>query len=86
MGQSRPIEIAGHPYDPDTLELLRSVLDDVWIELTVLQRNQLPRSTIADRLLRAAAAGERDRDVLRTCALDESDSSIALDQPEARPI
>jgi len=54
--------------------------------LTELQRNELPRSKIAERLLRAAAAGERDRDVLRTCALDESGSSAELDQPEARPI
>ena len=65
MGQSTPIEIAGHPYDPETIEVLQTVLDGVWDSLTDLQRNQIPRAVIVERLLRATADGERDPDVLR---------------------
>lgn len=75
MVQSTPIEIAGHSFDPDTIALLQSVLDDIWAELTEGQRNRMPRSLIADRLLRAAADGERDRDVLRLDGLDGTESA-----------
>jgi hypothetical protein len=57
-------------FDPETLDLLRSFLDDVWAELTELRRHHLPCLPTAERLLRAAAEGERDRDVLRGHALD----------------
>ena len=65
MGQSTPINVAGHAYDVQTIDLLRNVLDDVWSVLTESQRNQLPRSMIAELLLSAAAAGERDEAALR---------------------
>ena len=67
-----PIGIAGHRYDPETIGLLRSILDEIWTELTEVQRNRLPRSLLAERLLQVAATGERDRGVLRSHALDDS--------------
>jgi hypothetical protein len=70
MGQSTPIEIAGHSYSPETIELLRTVLDETWRRLSPLQQIQLPRSQIAERLLKAAADGERDPGALRLRALD----------------
>jgi hypothetical protein len=86
MGQATPINIAGHGYDADTVDLLRGVLDEVWDQLTESQRNRHPRSVIAERLLRAAASGERDADVLRTYALDELNSATDVPRPGARRI
>jgi hypothetical protein len=80
MGQSTPIEIAGHQYDPDTIALMQGVLDEIWAQLTGFQRDQLPRSLIAERLLRAAAAGERGRDALRTYALGKAPSPVLDEQ------
>lgn len=71
MGQSTPIKIDGHAYDPETIDVLRRVLDDVWAQMNELQRNRLPRSRLAERLLLAAAGGERNAATLRLCALAE---------------
>jgi hypothetical protein len=70
MVQSQPIAIAGHTYTPETLDLLRSVLEEAWASLSEFQQTQFPRSQLAERLLKAAAAGERDRSTLLTQALD----------------
>jgi hypothetical protein len=77
MAQSTPIEIAGHSYSPETIDLLRDVLDETWAKLSPLQQIQLPRSQIADRLLKAAADGERDPEMLRLRALD----GVAAEMP-----
>jgi hypothetical protein len=82
MGQSAPIEIAGHSYTPETIDLLRDVLDAAWEKLSPLQQIQLPRSQIADRLLKAAAEGERDPDILRTRALD----GVAAETPVSKTL
>jgi hypothetical protein len=83
MGQSVSVSIAGHAFDTETINLLRSVLDRVWSELPEWQRNGIPRSLIAERLLRAAAGGERDPDVLRSCALGEARSATERPRPIA---
>jgi hypothetical protein len=70
MKNSSPMQIAGRAYDADTLDLLGVLLDETWARLSESQRNQWPRSLIADRLLTAMAAGERDPAVLRMRALD----------------
>jgi hypothetical protein len=72
---ARQTEIPGRTYDPETLDLLRGVLDEVWAKLSKTQRQRLPRSMIAERLLAAAAKGQRDRDLLRSSALDGSEST-----------
>jgi hypothetical protein len=82
MGQSAPIEIAGHSYSPETIDLLRAVLDETWAKLSPLQQTQLPRSKIADRLLKAAAEGERDPDMLRLRALD----GLAVETPAEKTL
>jgi hypothetical protein len=69
MGQAAPIQIAGRAYSPETIALMRSVLDDTWTRLSPLQQIQHPRSLIAERLLQAVADGERDPVMLRTLAL-----------------
>ena len=77
MGPSQPLELAGYAYDPETVDLLQKVLDEVWAQLTEMQRKDLPRSLIADRLLRAAATGERNPDLLRIHARDGVGSATA---------
>ena len=56
-------------YDPATLTLLRSVLDDAWDELPPARRASTPKSEVAVRILRLARRGERDPSKLRAAAL-----------------
>ena len=80
MDPSKPIDTDGHAYDPETIKLLSVVLDEAWASLTDLERMQRSRSEIAERLLSAAADGERDPDTLRARAL-ASDSIPAMLAP-----
>jgi hypothetical protein len=70
MAQSKPIAIAGHAYDAATIDLLGAVLDETWAKLSQLQQAEVPRTRIAEHLLKAAADGERDPDALRLRALE----------------
>jgi len=54
--------------NPETLKLLRSVLDDVWGTLTAEERAQTTKSLVASRILEVAAAGELDPVRLRAAA------------------
>jgi hypothetical protein len=56
-------------FDAETLKLLSACLDDAWAQLTPIQQANTLKSTLALRILTAAAAGERDPVKLRTCAL-----------------
>jgi hypothetical protein len=56
-------------YDPETVELLKSVLEDAWACLLPEQQASFSRTVLAERLLRAAANGERDPERLRARAL-----------------
>jgi hypothetical protein len=44
-------------------------LDRAWASLPPSQRVRTSRSVLAERILKAAAKGERDTDRLRACAL-----------------
>jgi hypothetical protein len=46
-------------YDPETITLLRSVLDAAWNSLSPTQPH-ISKSVLADRVLKLAARGERD--------------------------
>jgi hypothetical protein len=59
----------GTVYDPETVQLLKSVLDDAWANLLPDQQATISRTFLAERLLRAAARGERDPVRLRNHAL-----------------
>lgn len=59
----------GGVFDPQTVELLRTVLDDAWSDLLPEQQATVSRNLLAERLLRLAARGERDPDALRARAL-----------------
>jgi hypothetical protein len=54
-------------FDPPTLAMLRNVLDDAWSRLPAGQ-TEVTRSLLAQRILNAARAGERDPARLRARA------------------
>jgi len=56
-------------FDPETIELMRSALDAAWASLTPQQQASVSRTLLAQRILRAAARGERDPVRLRSSAL-----------------
>jgi hypothetical protein len=55
-------------FDPSTVTMLRKVLDDAWSHLPASQTN-VSRSMLAERILRAAKAGERNPAKLRAHAI-----------------
>jgi hypothetical protein len=72
-------------YDPETVNLLREVLDEAWEKLSPEQQARSQKSDIALRILRLAMRGERDPVRLRIGAVTEivADNTIALvDQPD----
>jgi hypothetical protein len=56
-------------FDPETVALLRTTLDRTWDSLPAGQRAATNRSILAERILKAAAQGERDPDRLRARAI-----------------
>jgi hypothetical protein len=64
-------------FDLETIALLREVLDDAWTSLRPEQRATMLKTTLAERVLKAAAQGERDRDRLLDAALMEFTSEEA---------
>jgi hypothetical protein len=56
-------------YDPETIEMMRTVLDDAWAALPEWRRTTILKTELAARILAAAAAGERDPERLFVRAL-----------------
>jgi hypothetical protein len=56
-------------FDPETVALLRTALDRAWDSLPKSQRAVMSQSILAERILRAAAQGERDPEQLRASAI-----------------
>jgi hypothetical protein len=61
----------GGSYDPETIALLRMVLDAAWDALLPEQQARTSKSILAQRMLKLAAQGERDPIRLRTRAVIE---------------
>ena len=59
-------------YDLKTVALLRATLDDAWDSIAPKQQAGMLKSTLAERILRSAAEGERDAGRLRMAALSET--------------
>ena len=57
-------------FDPDTVALLRETLDDAWGCLSPELQATMQKTALAERILKSAARGERDRKRLRAAALD----------------
>jgi hypothetical protein len=58
-------------FDLETIALLRETLEDAWASLRPEQRASTFKTTLAERILKSAAQGERDRDRLLDAALME---------------
>jgi len=56
----------GERHDPETLALLRRVLDEAWEALGPEERKQALKSEIASRILKLANGGVRDPTKLRS--------------------
>ena len=61
----------GDSFDPDTLALLRQVLDDAWQGLSPKQQSRILKSDFAQTIVRLARHGERDPVRLRSVAVTE---------------
>jgi len=57
------------PFDLNTVALLREVLDEAWALVAIKERIGTTKSLLAERILKAAASGERDRQRLIDVAL-----------------
>ena len=49
------------PIDLKTVTILREVLEDAWYSLGAEQQAMMSKTVLAERILRSAAKGERDR-------------------------
>jgi hypothetical protein len=65
-------------FDRETVALLRSALEGAWASLPLSRRAVMSQSILAERILRAAAQGERDPARLHALALrDPTDFDLA---------
>ena len=60
---------ASMSFDPETVTLLRETLEDAWARLRPEQQATMQKTALAERMLKSAAEGERDRQRLRDVAL-----------------
>ena len=56
--------------DLKTVSILREVLEDAWYSLSAEQQAMMSKTVLAERILRSAAKGERDRKRLLAAALN----------------
>jgi hypothetical protein len=56
-------------YDPHTVKMMQTVLDEAWISLQPEQRARSNKTFLATIILDIAAAGERDPILVRTKAV-----------------
>jgi hypothetical protein len=63
------VVIAMTAYSPETVELLRSVLDHAWASMKPDEKARSSKTLLAVRILEAAAAGERNPNRLLEQAL-----------------
>ena len=66
MGGKEPVY-----FDLETVALLRQTLDDAWASLRPEQQAKMLKTSLAERILKSAALGERDPARLRDAALLE---------------
>ena len=57
-------------FDPETVTLFKETLDDAWACLSPKLQATMQKTALAERILKSAARGERDRKRLRAAALD----------------
>jgi hypothetical protein len=62
-------------FDHQTIELMRSSLEDGWARLPPAEQAGTSKTLLAQRILTAVARGERDPARLRLCALLHIDAT-----------
>jgi hypothetical protein len=58
-------------FDPETVTVLREILDEAWSRLPPERQATMQKTALAECILKSAARGERDRDRLRDAALTD---------------
>ena len=58
-------------FDAQTIALLKAALDDAWDRLPPKLQATMLKTTLAERILKSAAEGERNRERLRESALGD---------------
>ena len=58
-------------FDPETVTALREILDDAWACLPPEKQATLQKTALAERILKLAAEGERNRERLLDAALTD---------------
>ena len=58
-------------FDPETVTLLREILDDTWASLPPEQQATMQKTALAEHMLKSVAQGERDPEHLRDAALKD---------------
>lgn len=71
-------------YDPETLLILRTVLDEAWAALPEGSKSEAVKSEMAQHILKQAADGVRDPDRLRAAALASAPGARAMQQQKRR--
>jgi hypothetical protein len=56
-------------FDAETIALMRMVLDEAWNRLPPKRQATMLKTSLAERILKSAAAGERNGERLREAAL-----------------
>jgi len=64
MHTNEPVQL-----DLKAVSIVAEVLDDAWHSLSPEQKAVMSKTVLAERILRSAAKGERDRERLRAAAL-----------------
>jgi hypothetical protein len=68
--------LQGGAFDPETVALMKTALDEAWASLTEEQRARRTPNELASRIVRLAKQGERDPVRLRTFAMTEVVSTL----------
>ncbi len=68
-GQEATMNPTGAAFQPELIELMKTVLDDATAMLPEAKRTSTMKAEIASQILACAAKGERDPLVLKTSAL-----------------
>jgi hypothetical protein len=56
-------------FDAETIALMKGALDEAWSRLPPKLQATMLKTSLAERILKSAAAGERNRERLREAAL-----------------
>jgi len=60
---------AASHFDSETIALMKNALDEAWGSLPPKMQATMLKTTLAERILKSAAEGERSREGLRDAAL-----------------